>query len=303
MMRKRVIIVGSGRDDYSSSTQKQSIDTIATSRNTSLKQYKLSKTFCENSVKSPPLIGMGSGVRFPDVNDSTNCHACLSTKVNSKINILSDCNINEIHLNIFPPSATYVKETKNSYTHSSQADEIPCSYLNIDVHEKKNLKTISRAESIDERRKMSPGEYSHISIKRCDSLLHISIGNSSKITKRHKRNSWLFANLWKFPRKTKSLNHKKGFFSPLSQLSKSGTYRLSDRSLNVVNEDLMISINKRKLGEHRTSDNFTAYNDGHQPQLIEREICGNFLKSNDDVEHGANELDCYMNEIKRREMS
>lgn len=242
-----------------------------------------------------------SGVRFPDVNDSTNCQACLSTKVtNSKINILSDCNINEIHLNIFPPSATYVKEAKNAYTHNSQADDLPCSYLNIDVHERKNLKTISRADTIDEKRKMSLGEYSHISIKRCDSLLHISIGNSSKITKRHKRNSWLFANLWKFPRKTKSLSQRKGFFSP--QLSKNGTYRLSDRSLNVVNDELMISINKRNLGEFRASDNFIPHSDGHQPQLIEREVCSNFLKSNDDDEHGANELDCYMNEIKRREM-
>lgn len=245
-----------------------------------------------------------SGVRFPDVNDSTNCHACLSAKVtNSKINILSDCNINEIHLNIFPPSATYVKEPKNAYTstHSSQTDEKTCNYLNIDVHENVNLKTINRAESIEERRKMSLGEYSQISIKRCDSLLHISIGNSSKITKRHKRNSWLFANLWKFPRKTKSLSQRKGFFSP--QLNKDGIYRLSDRSLNVVNDELMISINKRKFAEYRAADNFMPHNDGlQQLQPIEREVCGNFLKSNDDVEHGANELDCYMNEIKRREM-
>ena len=252
-------------------------------------------------MKSPPIIGLGSsGVRFPD--DLTKCHACLSTKVtNSKINILSDCNINEIHLNIFPPSATYVKEPKNSHTNNNQADEIIShSYLDIDVHEKKNLKSINRPETMEDRRKTSIGEYSQISISRCDSLLHISIGNSSKITKRHKRKSWLFANLWKFPRKTKSLSQRKGFFSP--QLCKDGTYRLSDRSLNVVNDDLMISINKRSKGECRTSDNFMTYNDGHQLQLIERDVCGNFQKSNDEVEHGANELDCYMNEIKRREM-
>lgn len=245
-----------------------------------------------------------SGVRFPDVNDSTNCHACLSTKVtNSKINILSDCNINEIHLNIFQPSASYIKEPKNACTHNSQPDDFPCSYLNIDIQEKKNVKPVSRSETIEERRKMTLGEYSHISIRRCDSLLHISIGNSSKITKRQKRNSWLFANLWKFPRKTKSLSQRKGFFSP--QLSKDGIYRLSDRSLNVVNDELMISINKRNLGENRTSDNFMTHNDGHQLQLIEREVCENFLKSTDDAgvdDHGANELDCYMNEIKRREM-
>lgn len=299
-----MLITGSGKDDYSSSTQKQSIDTIATSRNTSLKQYKLTKAFNENAIKSPSLIGMGSfAQRFPDGSDLTNCHACLSSKVtNAKINIMSDCNINEIHLNIFPPSATYVKDPKNGCTNSSQVDDLPQSYLSIDVHEKTNQKNIKDSEASDGKRKVSLGSFSHISLKRCDSILHISIGNSSKITKRHKRNSWLFANLWKFAHKRKSLSQRKGFFSP--QLSNDGIYRLSDRSLNLMNDNLMISINKRNFSDSSPSDNFTLHNDAfhNQNTLHNRDVSGNYRKNSDEVEIGANELDYYMSEIKRREM-
>lgn len=299
-------LAGSGKDEYSSATQKQSIDTIAASRNTSLKQYKLNsgKGFSDMSIKSPSL-GPNAAC-FGNGNE----HACVSARVtSSNINIVSDCNINQIHLNIFPPSATYTKEPQSTFavaSGSSQAEEISRGCLNIDVHEKVNAK--SGTESGELKRKMSSGYFSHISLKRNDSFLHISIGNSSKITKRHKRNSWLFANLWKFSRKRKPSSHRNIFFSP--QITKDGVYRLSNRSLNLVNDELMISINKRDYGEPSTSaDTSMPTNDGEggyvkHLRLIERDLSGTFPYSYDDaeLENGANELDCYMNEIKRREM-
>lgn len=301
------IIAGSGKDEYSSSTQKQSIDTVTTSRNTSLKQYTLAKSFHHESiVESPSPMGMSSmsTARYSDGNDSANRHACLSTKVtNAGIKILSDCNINEIHLNIFPPSATYVvKEPLNVYMNSRKVDDVPNSYLNINVHDRVNQKIINAIETNDDRRKMSFESSTHISLKRCDSLLHISIGKNSKVTKRHKRKSWLFANFWKLANRKRTLGTRNGFRSP--QLSRDSVHRLSERSLNLVNDELMICINKRSCGECTSSDNFMLHNGGHQNQqkLTERDLSENFLKGNDEDENGANELDCYMNEIKRREM-
>lgn len=291
---------GSGKDDFSSSTQKQSIDTIATSRNTSLKQYRLNKSFNDSAAKSPSFPAPGSSaVRFPDGNETTNCHACLSTAVtNSKINIMSDCNINEIHLNIFPPSATYVKEPQGAYLNNNQGEEkaFGKSFLNIDVHEKTNKRSINGKETVEAKRRMSSGCFSHISLNRCDSILHISIGNSSKITKRHKRNSWLLSKIWKLAHKGKSPNQPKCFFSP--QIYKDGTFRLSNGSLNLVNDELMISINNH----HGYNLSTSILRDGQQRQLNNRDLPGDFLKSNDEIENGANELDCYMNEIKQREM-
>lgn len=241
--------------------------------------------------------------RFSEGNDLTNCHECLSFKAtNAKINILSDCNINEIHLNIFPPSATYIKDPQNPFINKSQVDDSPHSYLSIDVHEKNNQKIVKPVETSERKRKVSFSNLSHISLKRCDSILHISIGNSSKVTKRHSRSSWLFANFWKLAQKRKPLSKRKGFFSP--QLTKDGIYRLSDRSLNLMNDDLMISINKRNFTECTSNDNFTLPNDGLHMQntLYDGDVSDNFRKNSDGVEIGANELDYYMSEIKRREM-
>lgn len=299
---------GSGKDDYSSSTQKQSIDTIATTRNTSLKQYKLNKSFNDNAAKSPSFLVLGSStLRFPEGSDKTNCQACLSSKVtNSEINILSDCNINEIHLNIFPPSAAYVKDPQSAQINKRQVNETPQNYLNIDVHDKPNLRTINDKDPYEVRRKTSLGYFSHISLKRCDSILHISIGNSSKITKRHKRKSWILAKLWKLSHKKKSASKRQSFLSP--QLNKDDIFRLSDRSLNIVNDELMITINNRVHNVNNTcssSDNFNSYSDAQQRQLkvIDRDFAENFIADNVDMDNdGANELDCYMNEIKRREM-
>lgn len=258
-------------------------------------------------MQSPAPMGMSSTSksRYVEGNDSANCHACLSTKAtNAGIKILSDCNINEIRLNIFPPSATYVvKEPLNAYMNNSKVDDVSNSYLNIDIHDRANQKNINATETSEENRKTSFGSSTHISLKRCDSLLHISIGKNSKVTKRHKRSSWLLANLWKLAHKKRTFGQRRGFRSP--QLSRDTIHRLSDRSLNLVNDELMICINKRRSCEECTSsDNLMPNNDGHQIQqkLIERKMSVNFLKGNDEDENGANELECYMNEIKRREM-
>jgi hypothetical protein len=248
--------------------------------------------------------GMGStALRFSDPNEMANCHACLATKItNSKINIFSDCNINEIHLNIFPPTATYVRDGKAGPANSSVDDILPRSCLNIDVHEKRNQKVVNDSEKVEAKRRMSTSSYSHISFKRCDSILHISIGNSSKIIKRHKRQSWLFANLWKFSHKRKSPLRRRCLFSP--ELNRDSIYQLNDKSLNLVNDELMITINNQNYSHNQpsssstTTDNFTTHSECYHKQM-ERELSENFCHSNDEI--GANELDCYMNEIKRRE--
>lgn len=211
---------------------------------------------------------------------------------------MSDCNINEIHLNIFPPSATYVKEPQGTFASSTLGDDgaFGKNILNIDVHEKANQTGTSGREFVEAKRRMSTSCFSHISLKRCDSILHISIGNSSKITKRHKRNSWLLSKIWKLSHKKKSPNRPKCFFSP--QIHKDGVFRLSNGSLNLVNDELMISINNHHGYNLCTS----SLRDGLQRQLIERDLPSDYSKSNDEIENGANELDCYMNEIKRREL-
>jgi hypothetical protein len=278
---------GSGKDEYSSSTQKQSIDTVTTSRNTSLKHYKLKSSYADNILTSPPLLESSALYALPD--EDSEYHDCLTTKVtHSKMNILSDCNINEIHLNIFPPSATYVKEALNTATQGVVYDDHH-NYLNIDVHERLNPKAIRAGKEASEgKRKTSIGYFPHISVKRCDSLLHISIGNSSKITKRQKKNSWLFAKFFRLPFKRKS-TRRGCFLTP--EKYKDDSYRLSNGSLNLINEVMMISINR-----HRSRQAPVNVARHHE----------NFPKDNDndiEIENGANELDFYMNEIKRREMS
>lgn len=267
----------------------------------------MNKSFTESAVLSASLLGIGSNAtRFSDGNDTTNsnCHACLTSVVtNPEINILSDCNINEIHLNFFPPSATYIKSSTSAYP-SSQVDLNPRSILNIDVHEKVRQKIIGDMESTEDKRKMSLGYFSHIALRRCDdSILNISIGNSSKITKRHKKNSWFLRRLWKFSHKRKSSTHKSSrwYFSP--QLNKDDVYRLSTGSLNFLNDELIISINKRNYNDNQRRVSFEKIkhnNENQQPsEQVSRDFLVEFTKNNTD--DGANELDCYMDEIKRRE--
>lgn len=259
----------------------------------------MSKASNDTSGLSASLLGVGSNSnRFMD-GKTTNCHACLSTKATSpEIKIFSDCNINEIHLNIFPPSAAYVKDPTSACL-STQDEEIPRGFLNIDIHEKTMPKVIDVTGLKEERRKVSLGYFSHISLRRCEeSILNISIGNSSKITKRHKRNSWIFGRLWRFSHKRKSPKQKplRWFFSP--QLNTDDVHRLSSGSLNFLNDELLISINKKNYGDIRK----TSINGGFvskKGDSVEWNSPAETLKSNG--EEDANELDFYMNEIKRRE--
>jgi hypothetical protein len=263
----------------------------------------MNKSYTENGSLAASLLGVGSNPqnRLSDGNDTTNCHACLSNKATTpEINILSDCNINEIHLNIFPPSATYIKNPSSAY----QVETTPRSFLNIDIHEKSNPKFIGVTESREEKRKLSFGYFSHISLRRSDdSILNISIGNSSKITKRHKKNSWIFGRLWRFSHKRKSPTHKntRWFFG--SPLNKDDIHRLSSGSINFLNDELLISINRKFYGDIRRpscdSKNLSNGFSLRQAELIRRNFPNESSQSN--IEDGANELDCYMNEIKRRE--
>ena len=303
--------IGSGKDEYySSSTQKQSIETIATSRNTSCKQ--LNKYYTEHFGKTLPIIEMGSSAtsRFPNaINEdeemTKNCNTCLSTKIiGSEINLFPDYYINEIQLNIFPPSASYTARTATTIQGKNRTNNqceggggggsvsplrtVNC--LSIDVHENK-LHTLLN-DVCGETKDDAVGNFSHISFKKRDSILHISIGHSSKIMKRskHKRR-WFFAKFYKTSRKSKKeknqmfLNSK--FGSRDGNINENNsTYHLNHtESLNIVNDNLVITINKKSH-----ENNHANHIDNNQLRIFER-----------DLDYGANELDFYMNEIKKRE--
>lgn len=299
---------GSGKDDYySSSTQKQSIETITTSRNTSVKQ--LSKLHADNNfIKSPSVIETTSVTsRFPHINE--NDAACLSKVVSgSEINIYSDDCVQEIQLNIFPPSAAY---SANHHCHAERVarckhcgtkggvDDANC--LSIDVIQEGNS-TSSKSgsssscsngvgsgggvnETDESHGKSLQGQFSHIAFKRSNSILHISIGNSSKIMKRRMRKrQWLFSRIF---------SSKRECYSPEGKI-----LHLNNASaLNVINDNMIICINKK----NRLATTTMAANSSQQ----NNEIYQNQLRSilDGDLEYGANELDFYMNEIKMREMS
>ncbi|KAG5670529.1 hypothetical protein PVAND_000787 [Polypedilum vanderplanki] len=304
---------GSGKDDYySSSTQKQSIDTIAASRNAS----QMSKYYSENFNKSPSIIEMGSVVvssttlsasRFANNMNNENsltksCNACLSTKVvgSEEINVFPHCLINEIQLNIFPPSVAYTKpqptstlpsggtnQQKNYYNNVDNST-LSGNCLNIDVHENNKL----HDGACNENREKSVGNFSHISFKRSDSILHISIGNSSKIIKRNKlkRRRWFFTKLYKLSRKSK---RDKMCLSPqcCCAQNKCDSYHLNNtQSLSIVNDNLVITINKKSNAANSVT--IDSNNDSH---------VNSFRILDGDLAYGANELDFYMNEIKKRE--
>jgi hypothetical protein len=159
-------------------------------------------------------------------------------------------------------------------------------------------------DDIESKRKVM-GYFPNISFRRSDdNILHISIGNSSKITKRHKKKSWLFAKLWRLSHKKKSPRHK-WFFS--HELSKDDAYRLSHGSLNLVNEEMLISINKRKYSDHRRRASYEKIKQSNETQhrqlkLIGRNFPHEFPDSEFPNKNADNELDCYMDEIKQREM-
>lgn len=299
----------SGKDDYySSSTQKQSIETITTSRNTSVKQ--LSKLHADNNfLKSPSIIEMATVTsRFPHIINENDV-ACLSKVMSgSEINIYSDDCVQEIQLKIFPPSSSHHQQQQPPHCHTgsrckycgNEAEE--ANLLSIDVRQESvggggnssnnnstkstsstcggggsdNLR-VNDDEGVECRGRSLQEQFSHIAFKRTNSILHISIGNSSKVTKRRrKKRQWLFTRLFN----RKESHSPDGRSLNLSNLSK----------LNVINENMIICINKKT----RQSPTATNDNENYQNQL--RSILDG------DLEYGANELDYYMNEIKMREM-
>jgi hypothetical protein len=113
--------------------------------------------------------------------------------------------------------------------------------------------------------------------------------------KRKKKKTWLFAKFLRLPYKRKS-NRRACFLSP--QIDKDSSYSLSSGSLNLINENMMISINQHNSRQVSTSDYAASHQKGQREQ-IERDL---IEKDNEEIENGANELDYYMNEIKRKEM-
>lgn len=269
------------------------------------------------------------------------CNACLSTKIaGPEISVYPDCFISEIQLNIFPPSVTYTasKAATTSSSTSSSSSQPPQGknqshkfstsnhsnskdnntmtaaatmattslsghYLSIDVHENNKLQSFmpndvscepdGRESSSGGGVEKPVGIFSHISFKRSDSILHISIGNSSKIVKRNKRKrKWFFAKLCKFSRKTKrNESNREMYVSPQacnSHDNNKGVYHLNNtQGLNIANDSLIITINSKSHGANATADNDTHVN--------------SFRILEGDLVCGANELDFYMNEIKKRE--
>lgn len=325
---------GSGKDDYySSSTQKQSIETITTSRNTSVKQ--LGKLHVDNNfTKSPSIIEMAAASsRFANINEND-----LSKMVRggSEINVFSDGYIQEIQLNFYPPSALYSAshhQCHNTATEKSSrckycgscnittsgggggGEEENC--LSIDVIQEATnsigggsksgnssgyggMNDSDGEESQKKAATSQPGggNFSHIAFKRSDSILHISIGNSSKVMKRRKKHRWIFTKLYKLSKKksssgsnsseAKKSSSRDSFSSP--ETTKDGKiFHLNNMSgLNMINDNIVISINRKARS--------TKHNN---------EICQNQFRSiltGDMVHGGANELDLYMNELKMREM-
>lgn len=256
-------------------------------------------------------MGSSATSRFPNViNESEemtkNCNTCLSTKITgSEINLFPDYYINEIQLNIFPPSALYTARVaassniqgKNRTNNQCEGGGVvsplrTVNCLSIDVHENKLHTLLNDVCGETKDNDDAVGNFSHISFKKRDSILHISIGNSSKIMKRsiHKKR-WFFAKFYKMSRKSKK---EKNHMFLCSQFgSRDGnindndsTYHLNHtESLNIVNDNLVITINKKTH-----ENNHENPIDNNQLRIFER-----------DLDYGANELDFYMNEIKKRE--
>lgn len=246
--------------------------------------------------------------------------ACLSKRVNgSEINVFSNGYIQEIQLNIFPPSAIY-SASHHHHHHPEKMSASKCKYcengcqsgeeancLSIDVIQEVNHSGsangsksgtssgyggMNDSDGEESQKKTMQGNFSHIAFKRSDSILHISIGSSSKIIKRRKRR-WL-TKLYKLSRggrNSRKSSMVENCQSP--EVTKDGkVFHLNNTNgLNVINDNIVISINNKKP---RHASLTQPNNEAYQNQF--RSIL------DDDLAHGANELDLYMNEIKMREM-
>lgn len=257
---------------------------------------------------------------------------CLSQIVRgSEINVFSDGYIQEIQLNIFPPSAVY---STNHHCHlngekvtAATTTTTRCKYCgsccqqksNVNGNDEANCLSIDVIQEVnhsgsgsksatssgygggtndsegDESHKKTtePGIFSHIAFKRSDSILHIAIGNSSKVMKRRKRrHRWIFAKLYKLSRGCNRKSPKECYSPEVTNDGK--TFHLNNMNgLSVINDDIVISINKKSHPMMSSTTTQQQTNDTYQNQF--RSVLGG------DLAH-ATELDIYMNEIKMREM-
>jgi hypothetical protein len=264
--------------------------------------------------------------RFANINENDIASLTKMVRGGSEINVFSDGYIQEIQLNFYPPSAQYSTSHHQCYAVEKNArckycgscnnassvgggnEEENC--LSIDVLQEATNSISGGSKSGNssgyggmndsegeesQKKATNHGNFSHIAFKRSDSILHISIGNSSKVLKRRKRHRWIFTKLYKLSRKGsgsegRKSSSKESYNSPESSSKDGSIFHLNNMSgLNMINDNIVISINKK-------SRSTTQHNN---------EICQNQFRSilNGDMIHGgANELDLYMNEIKMREM-
>lgn len=243
--------------------------------------------------------------------------SCVSAEItNNEIRLITtDKSLNGIHLNIFPPT-----ENSSENANSSAAEREQCSdgnserqrSLSLDIHEKLFVKSRARSYAGD-RRLSNAANFTFVSFQRSDSLLHITIGKSSKITKRRKRISWLFARLLSFSRRRERSNHhhhRNQKFLHESHASVSIQQRLygidgssnsNDGRLKFTNDEMTVAISLR---DESNKSSFEVEEENSKTQSDARKLLESLTVGREDVdiENGANELDLYMNEVRRREM-
>lgn len=288
---------------FSSASQKQSVDVITVSRNNynNIKQPSLVKPHVDKLISSNFL---------PAIVCIENPHSCLTSNLtNSKVNLSSQCTINEIHLNIFPPTgATYCKASKDNVL-CENIEEKSSQFLNVNIQQNKNVyrrKSDGESKDVENQQKLLPSNV-NVSFQRCDSILHISIGNSSKVMKRNKNKFRFLSKLRIFSRKRRAKRQCQMFFT--SQIANDNTYHIDDDSLNIINDDLMITINKgSQISEMamkstliQSSDSSVSSAGKEHKSTQSCDVNSNKNSLHYNFDKMDNELDDYMREIKRRE--
>jgi hypothetical protein len=157
------------------------------------------------------------------------------------------------------------------------------------------LSDICEEASDDKRLSSEVDEYSVISLKKSDSILHISIGNSSKIMKRNKRKRrWLFYKLYKLSRHKKvARRNSELIFNPHRKDNDVVHINNDDvvDGVNIINDNIVIKINNNRYNVCNGTSSEIDMRRNRQLKNLET-----------DLDYGANELDFYMNELKKREI-
>lgn len=279
---------------YSSAAQKPTVDSIALSRNTSLKQLYYGKP--SNQYMSSSTVSSCITTNLQTINSSNSCnndaenltvsYPCKSQSknpCNSNINISSSLEVNEIHLNI-------VTDPRTSKDFDSKC-------LNINIH-RKNF-------NFDNFDKKFP-EIT-LSVDKSDNTFNISIANNSKSIKKcpKKRKKYFIsrlANLFAH-RSTANYLHDKHPHIQSPRFCIEEKYNLNNGAINLSNDDLFITLNNIKPtnlngGKINLS---TIQLAGCAQKEIEREKFINEIHSFNETNEIVDELDDYMNEIKTRE--